>query len=155
VAGSSDIRNEIRRCVLCGKPREQVAKLILGLHGGVCVECVALCNDVIEQATGDTEPARTVDAGRTVTRQRLLYLHAATPSIRSAVIAMALHEPVPGSVTQIDSDPQEWPYGTVHDAILDGWQVIHFPNQRAPFDDREIDILGYEFILQKLEQYPV
>jgi len=31
--------------------------------------------------------------------------------------------------------------------------VIQFPDQRAPFDDREIDILGYEFILQKLEEY--
>ncbi|MBI3911175.1 MAG: ATP-dependent Clp protease ATP-binding subunit ClpX [Armatimonadetes bacterium] len=37
----------MRRCVLCGKSREQVSKLILGLHGGICVECVDLCNDVI------------------------------------------------------------------------------------------------------------
>jgi len=37
----------MRRCVLCGKTREQVTKLILGLHGGICVECVDLCNDVI------------------------------------------------------------------------------------------------------------
>jgi hypothetical protein len=43
----SDIRHEMRRCVLCGKPREQVAKLILGLHGGICVECVDLCHHVI------------------------------------------------------------------------------------------------------------
>jgi hypothetical protein len=85
-------------------------------------------------------------------RQHLLYLHAATPSIRSQVIGMALHEAVPGSVTQISPEPQEWPYATVHHAILDGWQVIHFPQQLAPFDDREIDILGYEFILQKLEE---
>jgi len=34
-------------CALCGKTREQVAKLILGLHGGICVECVDLCNEVI------------------------------------------------------------------------------------------------------------
>src|SRR5436305_6771170 len=37
----------MRRCVLCGKCREQVSKLILGLHGGICVDCVDLCNDVI------------------------------------------------------------------------------------------------------------
>jgi hypothetical protein len=86
-------------------------------------------------------------------RQRLLYLHAATPSIRSQVIGMALHEPVRGSTTQITTEGQEWPYATVHDAVLDGWQVIQFPEQRAPYDDREIDILGYEFILQKLEGY--
>ncbi len=86
-------------------------------------------------------------------RQRLLYLHAATPSIRAQVIGIAQHEPVRGSVTQITTEGQEWPYATVHDAVVDGWQVIQFPDQRAPFDDREIDILGYEFILQQLEEY--
>ncbi len=89
--------------------------------------------------------------GRPV-RQRLLYLHATTPSIRSPVIGMALHEPVAGSVTQVASNI-DWPYATVHEAILDGWHVVHFPQQRVPFDDREIDILGFEFILQKLEAY--
>jgi ATP-dependent Clp protease ATP-binding subunit ClpX len=54
VARSTDIRDEMRRCVLCGKAREQVAKLILGLHGGICVECVDLCNDVIK---GEIYPA--------------------------------------------------------------------------------------------------
>ncbi len=86
-------------------------------------------------------------------RQRLLYLHAATPSIRSKVIGMALHEPVRGSITELSAHSQEWPYATVHDAILDEWQVVQFPVQLAPFEDREIDILGYEFILQKLEEY--
>jgi hypothetical protein len=90
---------------------------------------------------------------RRAIRQRLLYLHASTPSIRSRVIGMALHEPVPGSITEITPEEPEWPYTTVHDAVLDGWQVIHFPQQLAPFDDREIDILGYEFVLQKLEAY--
>ncbi len=40
-------RAEMQRCVLCGKSRDHVSKLILGLHGGICVECVDLCNDVI------------------------------------------------------------------------------------------------------------
>jgi ATP-dependent Clp protease ATP-binding subunit ClpX len=35
------------RCLLCGKSREQVQKLILGVHGGVCLDCVALCNEII------------------------------------------------------------------------------------------------------------
>ena len=96
---------------------------------------------------------RVINTNRAHTRQRLLYLHAATPGIRSQVLGMALHEPMQGSVTEIVTVEQEWPYNTVHDAILDGWQVIHFPDQRTEFDDREIDILGYEFILQKLEVY--
>ena len=103
---------------------------------------------------GDLDQLRQIiSTDRNGTRQRLLYLHAATPSIRSQVIGMALHEPVQESVTEIMTEEQEWPYNTVHDAILAGWQVIHFPDQRTEFDDREIDILGYEFILQKLEVY--
>jgi hypothetical protein len=86
-------------------------------------------------------------------RQRLLYLHAAQPSIRAPLLGSALHEPIRGSVTEIDPLAEPQPFTTVHDAILDGWRVIHFPNQRAPFDDREIDVLGYEFILEKLEAY--
>lgn len=35
------------RCVLCGKPRDQVRKLIIGVYGGVCVDCIALCNDIV------------------------------------------------------------------------------------------------------------
>lgn len=99
------------------------------------------------------ELARIIDAKSPFTRQRILYLHAATPSIRSQVIGMALHEPVPGDVTEITTENQQWPYRTVHDAVVDGWQIIHFPSQQSLFDDREIDILGYEFILQKLEVY--
>ena len=87
------------------------------------------------------------------TRQRLLYLHAGSPSIYSNVVAAALHEPVAGSITEIDPMAPELPYETVHAAIVDGWRVIHFPSQQAFFDDREIDVIGYEFILEKLENY--
>ena len=76
-------------------------------------------------------------------RQRLLYLQATTPSIRSNVIGMAQHEPVNGAITQIEPDTDDWKYQTVHDAIVDGWQTIFFPGQRTSFDDHEIDILGY------------
>ena len=86
-------------------------------------------------------------------RQRILYIHAVTPSIRSQLIAMSLHEPIKDQIAEIDPDYREWPYRSVHDAVLDGWQIVQFPDQRANFDDREIDILGYEFILQKLEAY--
>ena len=86
-------------------------------------------------------------------RQRLLYLQATTPSIRSNVIGMAQHVPVSGAITQIEPDTDNWKYQTVHDAIVDGWQAIFFPAQRTNFDDHEIDILGYEFILQKMEVY--
>ncbi len=41
--------------MLCGKTREQVKKLILGMHGGVCLECVDLCNDIIRSEVPDSE----------------------------------------------------------------------------------------------------
>jgi 3-oxoacyl-[acyl-carrier protein] reductase len=46
------------RCVLCGKTREQVEKLILGVHGGVCLECVELCNDIIRSNAKEQQAAR-------------------------------------------------------------------------------------------------
>ena len=65
-----------------------------------------------------------ISASRRDTRQRLLYLHAATPSIRSQVIGMALHEPVEGSVTEIVIEEQEWPlqYRTRRSS---GWLADH------------------------------
>ena len=92
-------------------------------------------------------------AARRRVRQRLLYLHADTPSIYANLVAAAIHEPVAGSITEIDPLAAELPYRSVHDAIVEGWRVIHFPQQRAPFEDREIDLLGHEFILERLEAY--
>ena len=86
-------------------------------------------------------------------RQRLLYLHADTPSIYSRLVAAAVHEPIVDSVTEIDPLASQLPYDSVHAAVVDGWQIIHFPQQRAPFDDREVDLLGYEFVLDKMERY--
>lgn len=47
------------RCVLCGKTREQVKKLILGMHGGVCLDCVDLCNDIIRSEAHEPDRVRT------------------------------------------------------------------------------------------------
>lgn len=61
------------RCCLCGKHKDQVPKLIVGLHGAVCSDCVGLCNDILRgdgsrpsPAAGMTgrEPFATPDAGR-------------------------------------------------------------------------------------------
>src|SRR6185436_6973430 len=35
------------QCCLCGKTKEQVKKLIVGLHGAVCSDCIDLCNDIL------------------------------------------------------------------------------------------------------------
>lgn len=83
--------------------------------------------------------------------QRLLYLHTRAPSVTSPVIGMAQHEPVSGGHDTIRTR-EDWPYATVHEALVDGWQVIRFPDLRAPYDDKELDYVGFEFILQKLEE---
>ena len=87
-------------------------------------------------------------------RQRLLYLHARTPSVFSPLLGYTPIEPISGYRTEISADAFEWPYQTVHDALVDGWQVIQFPHLQAPFDDRDLDVVGYEFILQKIEAFP-
>ncbi|MCX7798870.1 MAG: ATP-dependent protease ATP-binding subunit ClpX [Fimbriimonadales bacterium] len=35
------------QCCLCGKTKDQVRQLIVGLHGAVCSDCIDLCNDVL------------------------------------------------------------------------------------------------------------
>ena len=93
----------------------------------------------------DTQPNRGV-------RQRLLYLHARTPSVFSEILGYTPVEPVKGYRAEITADVPEWPYHTVHDALVDGWQIVQFPHLQAPIDDRDLDVVGYEFILQKLEE---
>lgn len=83
-------------------------------------------------------------------RQRLLVLHAQQPSVRAAVVAAALHEPVAGSITEIDPLAPAIPYETVFEAVLDGWRVIHFPEPRA---QHTLGLVGYAFVLEKMEAY--
>ncbi len=44
-------RNE-RRCALCGRSQEQVRKLIVGVYGGICLECLEVCNDTLRTESG-------------------------------------------------------------------------------------------------------
>jgi len=46
------------RCFLCGKTREQVEKLIVGKYGGVCLECVEACTDLVRSEAGEIEKQR-------------------------------------------------------------------------------------------------
>ncbi len=56
------------RCCLCGKKKEQVPKLIVGLHGAVCSDCVDLCNDILQndgsRATNMEAPTAPLHAPR-------------------------------------------------------------------------------------------
>lgn len=86
-------------------------------------------------------------------KQRLLYLSAQSTDPRSPAISQALHEPVAGTIVEIDPTRDSLDYDTVHDAVVDGWRVVHFPDQRGTLSDSDVDVFGYQFILEKMEQY--
>jgi ATP-dependent Clp protease ATP-binding subunit ClpX len=46
------------QCCLCGKSKDQVRKLIVGLHGAVCCDCIDLCNEILTN-----EPDRVPQSG--------------------------------------------------------------------------------------------
>ena len=86
-------------------------------------------------------------------KQRLLYMQVSNPTVFSSLVSCTHIEPVHGDRPEIIADELQWPYNSVHEAMCDGWQVVQFPQFRAVFDDNEIDMLGYEFILQKIEDF--
>jgi len=43
------------RCALCGKSKDQVKKLLVGVYGGICVDCVELCVDIIKGGAGQAD----------------------------------------------------------------------------------------------------
>lgn len=48
------------QCCLCGKTKEQVKKLIVGLHGAVCSDCIDLCNDILHNEPEKPGPGASV-----------------------------------------------------------------------------------------------
>lgn len=81
--------------------------------------------------------------------QRLLYLYALQPTVRASLVASTLQDSQANAVCQIDPLAAEIAYQCVMDAMADGWRVIHFPDHRGPYQDGRMDMLGYEFILEK------
>jgi ATP-dependent Clp protease ATP-binding subunit ClpX len=62
--------NEPRECCcLCGKTKEQVKKLIVGLSGAVCSECVDLCNDILISEAERYLTSKSADALSGATQQ--------------------------------------------------------------------------------------
>ncbi|BCW95508.1 MAG: ATP-dependent Clp protease ATP-binding subunit ClpX [Fimbriimonadales bacterium] len=61
------------RCVLCGKSREQVRKLILGMYGGVCSDCVKLASDILRSEAGATPSAQPIGSVDTIPKPKDIY----------------------------------------------------------------------------------
>ncbi len=70
--GTNDTRM-MDRCVLCGKPRDQVRKLILGMHGGVCSDCVKLAHDILRQETQHTPSSPSTGLTDSVPKPKEIY----------------------------------------------------------------------------------
>ena len=80
--------------------------------------------------------------------QRLLYLQATNTSVTSSVEGMSI---VDGDgVHNGPDEPEDWPYQTVHEAMLDGWRIVKFPEMTLMLvGENETYGLGCEFILEK------
>ena len=83
-------------------------------------------------------------------RQDLLYLQAEQTSVTSRVIGMGMF--VDGEFSDGPEDADDWPYGTVAEAMADGWRIVKFPEMAILLDDRRTYGLGCEFILEKWRQ---
>ena len=83
------------RCALCGKSRDQVKKLLVGVYGGICVECVELCNDIIRgenaQANDDFGIAGNVPKPKEIYRILSQYVVGQEKAKRSLSVAVYNH----------------------------------------------------------------
>ena len=80
--------------------------------------------------------------------QRLLYLQATNTSVTSSVEGMSIVDS--DGVHNGPDDPEDWPYQTVHEAMLDGWRIVKFPEMTLMLvGENETYGLGCEFILEK------
>jgi ATP-dependent Clp protease ATP-binding subunit ClpX len=61
------------RCILCGKSREQVRKLILGMYGGVCADCVKLASDILRSESGAAPSAQPIGSVDTIPKPKDIY----------------------------------------------------------------------------------
>ena len=80
--------------------------------------------------------------------QRLLYLQSESTMVTDRINGMSIvdHD----GIHDGPDDPDDWPYQTVHEAILDGWRIIKFPEMALMTAGEETTYgLGCEFILAK------
>jgi len=81
-------------CTLCGKRREQVRgqKLIVGVHGGICLSCLELCNSIVqEEAQGRQETPRLGSVPRPREIHRILSQYVIGQDRAKRVLAVAVY----------------------------------------------------------------
>jgi len=90
-----------------------------------------------------------VDDGKPKPRcQRLLYLQSRTTLVTTQVEGMSMVDC--NGVHDGPEDPDDWPYQTVHEAMLDGWRIIKFPELALMASGEQTTWgLGCEFVLER------
>ncbi len=110
--------------------------LVTDLRNGILTE--SLLRQKIADLAAETDKKR----------QDILYLQVGTTSPASQVVGMTYIEA--GVLKEASSDPDEWQYQTVLDAVQDGWRIISFPNMALlAMSDEDAYGLGFEFILER------
>lgn len=92
------------------------------------------------------------ERGQTGEVQDLLYLQAASTSLASEVIGMAVF--MGGEEAEVPASPDDWPYHTPADAIKDGWRVLKVPDSVVLLDDKRNYGLGCEFVFERFVSHP-
>ena len=81
-------------------------------------------------------------------RQQVMYLYSKSTNMRSPLASWVLYDPTRSQEPTLPGD--EPPYGSVLDAVADGWRVVQFPVTKLyTYESVDNDYLGYEFILEK------
>ena len=84
-------------------------------------------------------------------RQLVLYLYSKSTNMRSPLASWMLYDPTQPQEPALPNDTP--PYGSVIEALADGWRVVQFPVSKLySYEDVDNDYLGYEFILEKLKR---
>jgi hypothetical protein len=86
-------------------------------------------------------------------RQQLLILYSRTPSLHDRIGAWALYDGT-GRSSPTTGDSDTPPYGSVLEAMRDGWRVIQLPQQSpaSPGLETSTSYLRWEYVLEKLEE---
>lgn len=87
------------------------------------------------------------------TRQQLLFLHLATPDLKSRTVAWSLYDgSAPADAIQMNTgDSSEPPYPSVLHAMREGWNVIQVPALPVfpKGQEHETGHLPYEYVLER------
>ena len=82
-------------------------------------------------------------------RQQVLYLYSKSTNMRSPLAGWVLYDATRPQEPQLPSD--QAPYGSVLEAVADGWRVVQFPILKLyDYEGQDNDYVGFEFILEKM-----